>query len=192
MASIKQANPSLAGSPASAPLRIEALRVKVNMGRTALLSDSNASDDATGYPSLGAKNEPRLIDPDVPKPRPSKIGRRSAPRLRLSLPGQLIAVERVHRCIVLNLSRSGAQVAILDALREGEGAILRCGVIDHFAVVTRSEFGLNALKFEEPLSDEQVLDVRHLHENFEERERRALTETARKWVSGDTDDDRPI
>lgn len=118
------------------------------------------------------------------------VGRRSAPRLRLSLPAQLVAVEKVHTCILLNLSRTGAQVAILDAMREGEGAILRCGVINHFAIVTRTEFGLNALEFDEPLTDQIVLEVRRYHENFEEREKRALIETARKWVTGDTDDDR--
>jgi hypothetical protein len=108
------------------------------------------------------------------------------------LPAQLVAVEKVHTCILLNLSRTGAQVAILDAMRAGEGAILRCGVIDHFTIVTRSEFGLNALEFDEPLSDEVVIEIRRYHENFEERERRALIETARKWVTGDTDDERPI
>ena len=132
-----------------------------------------------------------------PKPKPDEpaavpFGRRAAPRLRLSLPGQLIAVDRVHTCILLNLSRTGAQVAILDAMREGEGAILRCGVIDHFAIVTRCEFGLNALAFDEPLTDAIVLEIRQYHENFEERERRALIETARRWVTGDTGDDRPI
>lgn len=119
------------------------------------------------------------------------IGRRSAPRLRLSLPAQLIAVEKVHTCILLNLSRSGAQVAILDAIRVGEGAILRCGAINQFAIVTRNEFGLNALQFDEPLTDAIVLEIRRYHENFEGRERRALIETARKWVTGDTSDDRP-
>lgn len=135
-----------------------------------------------------------MVDP-TPEPDetpvPPQIGRRSAPRLRLSLPAQLIAVERAHTCILLNLSRSGAQVAILDAMREGEGAILRCGVIDHFAIVTRSEFGLNAVEFDEPLTDDVVLEIRRYYENFEERERRALIETARKWVTGDTEDDRP-
>lgn len=120
------------------------------------------------------------------------VGRRSAPRLRISLPGQLIAVDKVHSCILMNLSRTGAQVAILDSMRKGEGAILRCGAIDQFAIVTRSEFGMNALTFDEPLSDAQVLDIRRYHENFEERERRALIETARKWVTGDSGDDRPI
>jgi len=122
----------------------------------------------------------------------ASVGRRSAPRLRISLPGQLIAVDKVHSCILMNLSRTGAQVAILDSLRKGEGAILRCGAIDHFAIITRSEFGLNALTFDEPLSDALVLDIRRYNENFEERERRALMETARKWVTGDTGDDRPI
>jgi hypothetical protein len=102
-----------------------------------------------------------------------------------------MAVERVHRCILLNISRSGAQVAILDSLREGAEAILRCGPFEHFAIVSRSEFGLNALQFDEPLLHSEVLEVRHLYENFEERERRALMETARKWVMGDSRDDRP-
>lgn len=123
---------------------------------------------------------------------PVTVGRRAAPRLRLSLPAQLIAVEKVHTCILLNLSRTGAQVAILDAMRKGEGAILRCGLIKHFGIVTRTEFGLNALEFDEPLTDDIVLEIRRYHENFEEREKRALMETARRWVTGDTDDDRPI
>jgi len=133
-----------------------------------------------------------------PKPEPTNdppvpaVGRRSAPRLRLSLPAQLIAVDRVHTCILLNLSRTGAQVAILDAMREGEGAILRCGVIDHFGLISRSEFGLNAMVFDEALTDAIVLETRRYHENFEERERRALIETARRWVTGDTSDDRSL
>lgn len=133
-----------------------------------------------------SSHEREDADPSLP------IGRRSAPRLRLSLPARLIAVEKVHTCILLNLSRTGAQVAILDAMREGEGAILRCGVIDRFAIVTRSEFGLNALSFEEPLTDAIVLEVRRYYENFEEREKRALLETARKWVTGDSGDERPL
>lgn len=119
-------------------------------------------------------------------------GRRAAPRLRLSLPAQLISVEKAHTCILLNLSRTGAQVAILDAIRVGEGAILRCGMIDHFTIVTRSEFGLNALIFDEPLTDAIVLETRRYYENFEEREKRALLETARKWATGETSEERPV
>lgn len=134
-----------------------------------------------------------MVDPDPDKDTKAgvPVGRRSAPRLRLSLPAQLVAVEKVHTCILLNLSRTGAQVAILDAMREGEGAILRCGMINNFAIITRSEFGLNALEFDDPLTDEIVLEIRRYHETFEEREKRALIETARKWVTGDNSDERP-
>ncbi len=134
---------------------------------------------------------------EIARPDPNadpvpNTGRRAAPRLRLSLPARLVAVDRTHQCILMNLSRNGAQIAILDSLREGEGAVLKCGKIDQFVIVNRSEFGLNALSFEEPISDEMVLHIRRYHENFEERERRMLVETARKWVSGETDDERAI
>ena len=156
--------------------------------------DSSRSHRASDPAFEQLRGELGMVDP---KPgnsdQPSfPIGRRAAPRLRLSLPAKLVAVEKAHTCILLNLSRTGAQVAILDAIRVGEGAILRCGVINHFAIVTRTEFGLNALEFDEPLTDDIVLEVRRYHENFEEREKRALIETARKWVTGDSEDDRPI
>jgi len=64
------------------------------------------------------------------------------------------------------------------------------GAINHFSLVTRSEFGLNAIEFDEPISAAVVLEIRCYYENFEERERRALIETARKWVTGDSADDR--
>jgi hypothetical protein len=154
--------------------------------------DSRAPDESSRLPPERSREGQGVADP---KPQPQDgaafpVGRRSAPRLRISLSAQLIAVDKAHPCILLNLSRTGAQVAILDAMREGEGAILRCGMIDHFAIVTRSEFGLNALMFDEPLTDGIVLETRRYYETFEEREKRALIETARKWATGDTDGDR--
>jgi hypothetical protein len=157
-------------------------------------ADSHAPETGSHPAPEQLRGEQGMVDP---KPQPTEapvvpIGRRAAPRLRLSLPAQLIAVDKAHTCILLNLSRTGAQVAILDAMRKGEGAILRCGIIDQFVIVTRSEFGLNALELDEPLSDAIVLETRRYHENFEEREKRALIETARKWVTGETGDDRSI
>lgn len=177
---------------APVPLHVRRINDKIALGRATDSGESTGPCCVAPAMKVGSEQGVRLSSLEGSKPIPSKVGRRAAPRLRLSLPGQLVAVERVHRCILLNLSRTGAQVAILDALREGEGAILKCSVIDHFGVVTRSEFGLNAIEFDEPLTDAQVIDIRHYHENFEERERRALIETARKWVNGETDDDRAI
>jgi hypothetical protein len=192
MAAANHANGQPFGAHRADPLHARRFNDNNVGGRTPASGESLRIEQRLHPLVPGAEKAVRLTSPEAPKPDVSKVGRRSAPRLRLSLPGQLVAVERVHRCILLNLSRTGAQVAILEALREGEGAILRCGVIDHFAVVTRSEFGLNALQFDEPLTDAQVIDIRHYHENFEERERRALIETARKWVNGESDDDRAI
>ena len=142
--------------------------------------------------TLLAEQHMANLKPGIPESGPVPIGRRSAPRLRLRLPAQLVAVDKVQACVLLNISRSGAQVAVHDALREGEGAILRCSNLDHFAIVKRSESGLNALAFDEPVTDAIVLQIRHDQETFAERERRALKETARKWVTGTIDHDRPI
>lgn len=192
MAAADNARGEAFGAGSAAPLHARGINDNIAEGRANLSGESVGHYPVVHPGASGHEQGVPLTDPEVPRSDGSKVGRRAAPRLRLSLPGQLVAVERVHRCILLNLSRTGAQVAILDALREGEGAILKCGVIDHFAVVTRSEFGLNALEFDEPLTDAQVIDIRHYHENFEERERRALIETARKWVNGDTGDDRAM
>jgi len=121
------------------------------------------------------------------------VGRRAAPRLRLSLPARFVAVEEVHKAILLNISRTGAMIAILSCVREGEGGFLECGKkLKQFAIITRSEFSINAMQFEEPLSEEAVLDIRRYYENFEERERRQLIETARNWVNGATKDERIV
>lgn len=183
--------PEISATP-PVPLSAAAASGKLTAVAPVSGADSLAPDTGSHPAPERLRGEQGMVDP---KPQPTEgpavpIGRRAAPRLRLSLPAQLIAVEKAHTCILLNLSRTGAQVAILDAMREGEGAILRCGIINHFVIVARSEFGLNALIFDEPLTDALVLETRRFHENFAEREKRALIETARKWVTGDAGDDR--
>ncbi len=120
------------------------------------------------------------------------VGRRGAARLRLSLPARFVSVERTHSCILLNISQTGAKIAILDPVREGDGGILQCGKLSAFAIVARSEFSLNALQFEHAISHEDVLAMRRYYETFEDRERRKLIETARKWASGESDDERAM
>lgn len=148
-------------------------------------------EQLAGFLEALSKSEQRFHDPDGAA-RASTIGRRAAPRLRLSLPARFVSIESTHKCILLNISRTGAQIAILNSVREGEGGFLYCGKLSAFAIVTRSEFSLNALQFDEEISDEEVLDIRSYYETFEERERRQLIETARKWVNGDSDDERAI
>lgn len=112
-------------------------------------------------------------------------GRRTAPRLRLSLPGTIMSTKGNHPCVVTNLSRHGVQIAIRDALDVGKDGFLRCGPIDHFATVIRKDRGLNALQFENPLSESFVLQMRKFQESFADLERMELLETARSWSTGE-------
>ena len=111
-------------------------------------------------------------------------GRRTAPRLRLGLPGQFLAVRGNLRCIVTNLSQTGVLMAVEEALKVGDEGYLRCGPIDQFMIVKRRDRGFNALEFERPLSHEFVLSVRAYQETFAEREKADLLANARAWSKG--------
>ncbi|MEM7690758.1 MAG: hypothetical protein AAF291_17220 [Pseudomonadota bacterium] len=117
-------------------------------------------------------------------------GRRAAARLRVSVPARFVAIQGPRQAILLNISRSGAMMALLDAVNIGEGGVLECGPLKAFGVVTRRETSVNAIRFEEPLTQSDVLAMRHYHEQFDERERRQLIETARRWANGEGSDDR--
>ncbi|QUL38093.1 PilZ domain-containing protein [Erythrobacter sp. JK5] len=112
------------------------------------------------------------------------IGRRQAARLRLAMPGKLVTIYETRRCIVLDLSQTGARIAVDRPLVRGEAGILQCAGIDCFADVVRSEDGGNALAFEEWLLPEQVLAIRDYAEHFDEHQRREFRRTARDWISG--------
>ncbi|MFU7528389.1 PilZ domain-containing protein [Qipengyuania sp. ASV99] len=110
---------------------------------------------------------------------------RAAPRLPLSLPGLFLAVTGNQHCILTNLSRTGALIAIEEPLRIGSEGYLRCGPIDHFMVVTRREKGRNALHFDIPVSDAFVFGIRQFQEALAAREQEELLETVRGWTSGE-------
>ena len=139
--------------------------------------------------ALGRDERSGLGPNEVPT---NPVGRRRAPRLRVSLPARFVAIDRTHPCILLNISQTGAQIAILNSIREGESGVLECGRIKTFGLVVRSEVSLNALHFDEELSYDDVIGIRRLYETYELRERRKLIETARRWASGESKDDRAM
>ena len=126
-------------------------------------------------------NSPPLTEEEL------QTGRRTAPRMALSLPGKLIAVHANHSCIVTSLSRTGVLMAIKDPLNVGEQGYLRCGPIDHFVTVARRENGLNALEFDIPVSDAFVFAIRQYQEQFANQELEELAMTARDWALGEQD-----
>ena len=112
------------------------------------------------------------------------VGRRSAPRLRLSIPARLITVTESRRCILLDLSRTGAQIGLERPMSLGEAGFLQFADFEVFATVIRNGAGLNGVEFDVPMQDEEVIAVRHYADAFEGEARRALREEARKWVDG--------
>ncbi len=113
-----------------------------------------------------------------------KIGRRGCPRLRLGIPAQLVTLDGLVRCILVELSRTGARTELKRPLAVGDGAFLQCGNIDRFAIVVRREGQFNGFEFETPLSNEQVLKVRSYSESFAENELREWRKFVREWVTG--------
>lgn len=109
-------------------------------------------------------------------------GKRTAPRLPLSLPGTFISTRGNHGCILLNLSRTGVLIAIKEPLSVGSDGFLRCGPIDQFVSVQRRGTGLNAMTFEITQSDAFVAKVRKFQENFANQELAELRSIAQDWA----------
>lgn len=112
------------------------------------------------------------------------VGRRAAPRLRLSIPARLVTTTATHRCVLLDVSRLGAQISLERPLAEGEAGLLNFAGFEVFACVIRTGPGLNGVEFDGELSDEDVLQIRQYAEHYETDERAALKEEARAWVTG--------
>ncbi len=123
------------------------------------------------------------------EPLTANHGRREAARLRLSIPAQLVSIYATHDCILLDLSRTGARIALAEPLAVGEGGYLRIGRLEVFCEAVRTMIGsgggLNGLAFDDPLANDQVIAVRHFAETFEQLQRRALRDQVRKWVAGE-------
>ncbi|MEM6585750.1 MAG: PilZ domain-containing protein [Pseudomonadota bacterium] len=113
-----------------------------------------------------------------------KVGRRAAPRLRLSLEAKLVTLTETRRCVVLDVSRTGAQISLAKPLAIGEAGFLRFAQREVFGGVVRESAGRNALEFDEQLSDAEVLDIRRYAESYEADQRKALMQEVREWVMG--------
>lgn len=116
------------------------------------------------------------------------VGRRASARLRLALPGRFTAISGTQNCIIVDLSRTGARLAVVRPIPAGQQGYVELGRFELFGSIVRLEQrsggGLNAISFDEPLAKAQVLEIRRYAEHFAERESAALREQARRWVNG--------
>jgi hypothetical protein len=113
--------------------------------------------------------------------------RRGEARVRLHLPARIILLTGTERCILEDLSVTGAAVIPEGPLPQpGACAILQCEGVEAFGQVRWSRFGRCGVMFEDKLPLEQVVWLRHHADDFEVTERARQMESARAWVQGKT------
>lgn len=90
---------------------------------------------------------------------------------------------------MLDISRTGARFALAKPVTTGQSGLVAIARYEAFGTVVRTECGpdggVNAIDFDEPLAKVQVLDIRRFAEDFALREKNALREQVRLWVSGE-------
>lgn len=121
---------------------------------------------------------------------PTTTGRRAAARLRLAIPARMMAIHSTRPCVLIDLSRTGARIALAAVpLKVGEAGYLVLPHLEVFATVVRAargqDGGTNGLEFDEPLCDDQVLAMRRHAETYQMSERQALRDQVRRWVTGE-------
>lgn len=119
----------------------------------------------------------------------TKVGRRASARLRLAVPARFVSVTATQACILLDVSRSGARIALARPAPCRQSGYIAIGWLEPFGMVVRSEClgdgGINAVAFDEPIGQTDVLAIRRYAEEFELRERQALRDQVRRWVAGE-------
>lgn len=129
------------------------------------------------------------LSPSSANPAPVLIGRRASARLRLAIPARFVSIYSTQDCILLDISRSGARLALAKPVAEGQSGVVEFAHFGLFGSIVRAEGGTgggsNAMAFDDPISEAEVLDVRSFAESFEMRERLALRDLVRRWVAGE-------
>lgn len=128
-------------------------------------------------------------NPQAEEPRLAPVGRRSAARLRLAIPARFVSILATQSGILLDVSRSGARLGLAWLPAEGDAGYLEIARFEVFSMIVRSDRGIGGgiigIDFEEPLTDAQVLEIRRHAEQYETKERQALREQVRRWVTGE-------
>ena len=116
-------------------------------------------------------------------------GRRAAPRLRLAIPARFVSIYATQRCMLVDISRTGARMALAAPVAMGQCGYLEVDRFEIFGTIVRmhreGDFAFNAMAFDDPLAPDTVLLIRTYAEGLEARTYLALREQVRRWVSGE-------
>lgn len=112
------------------------------------------------------------------------VGRRANARLRLHVPAELVLTDGQTRCLLDDISRTGAQVTVPRTVFRGSDAVLRCGALECFGEIVWVSGNHCGLLFDRPLTHEMVLAMRSASHILAEAEADARQRAAREWVMG--------
>jgi hypothetical protein len=116
-------------------------------------------------------------------------GRRAAPRLRLAIPARFVSIHATQRCVLIDLSRTGARMALATPVAPGQPGYLEIDRMEIFGTIVRvqrsGEVALHALAFDDPIPQQAVLCIRAYAEGLEARSQMALRDQVRRWVTGE-------
>ena len=128
-------------------------------------------------------------------PRPSEItfvdaiGRRSSPRLHLSVPAKLLTVSGMQDCLLLDVSQGGARIRLERPLAINTSGYLRLGPVEAFGTalwvqMNEQGSGTNGLEFDIRLSKPQVMQLCAYARNREMAQQREAYLQAHEWIMG--------
>ncbi len=113
------------------------------------------------------------------------VGRRSAARLRLHLPGRLALIGRNSDCLIENISVSGAQLMAEHPPMIGAMGQLYCEMIQSYFEVIWRAGSLVGVEFDEALQEQDILALRRINDSYSELQRMEIRRIARRWVNGE-------
>lgn len=114
------------------------------------------------------------------------VGRRASPRLRLHVPAELVLVDGRLRCLLDDISRTGAQLSLPRAVPCHADAVLTCGRIECFGEIVWTGDNHCGIQFDQPLTQAMVIAMRSIGDDLAEAELAERRRAAYEWVAGGT------
>ena len=115
----------------------------------------------------------------------SQIGRRRDSRLRLHIPARLDTIHASVQAQLLDLSQSGAHLAVAEQLVLGEDTLLRWLSFEGFGRVVWATPKQVGLEFDELLLPATLVTTRDLaDQSTAKKDRRRAYEAAKTWYQG--------
>jgi len=111
-------------------------------------------------------------------------GRRGDSRARLFIPGRLVLRDGTIPCVVEDLSRTGARLALSRGPSVDETGILEVCRIEAFGAGVWLAQGRCGFHFDDPLPIEQVIALRTYADHFTQHQRAENLRMAREFVQG--------